>query len=442
MANSKIFCNVPWFHLEIKQDGSFGLCCIQQEKNPDDLLIDPDIHNIKNLSIQEWYHSQVMKNYRMRILGDQPLIECSGCYKDEEYGNDSYRILQNWRSVLFTRDAFDDSFQQSPHYKIFQKSQSQGEYNGLPVDLHIGMGNECNLACKFCNPDTSTKVASKYKIWNLIDKPGSVRVNWMDDEQVWQRFCNELLSFKNLRSVHFLGGEPTISPRLEQFLDFFINNKKTDFAISFVTNGTKYCPDLIEKMKKFTRADIDISIESIKDNNYYLRQGLNKQLFTENVKKFLQDQDDKFHVCLKPVISALTVSTFPELIEYFFDNEIFSESNICYSPAYFQVAVIPFEIRKTYLEKYQRVLNKISSKETFSNTNLVQSRFKDTLANSLHNELMTAYNMIQQPEPENVESLQQEMVWWLSKWDKEFGHNAKDHYPEWKDFLDKYGYYA
>jgi hypothetical protein len=139
----------------------------------------------------------------------------------------------------------------------------------------------------------------------------------------------------------------------------------------------------------------------------------------------------KFHVCLKPVISALTVSTFPELIEYFFDNEIFSESNICYSPAYFQVAVIPFEIRKTYLEKYQRVLNKISSKETFSNTNLVQSRFKDTLANSLHNELMTAYNMIQQPEPENVESLQQEMVWWLSKWDKEFGHNAKDHYPEW-----------
>ena len=98
-------------------------------------------------------------------------------------------------------------------------------------------------------------------------------------------------------------------------------------------------------------------------------------------------------------------------------KNIFSESNICYSPAYLQVAVIPLEIRKTYLEKYQRVLNKISSMENFSNTNLVQSRFKDTLANSLHNELMTAYNMIQQPEPENAESLQREMVWWLSKWE-------------------------
>jgi sulfatase maturation enzyme AslB (radical SAM superfamily) len=71
------------------------------------------------------------------------------------------------------------------------------------------------------------------------------------------------LSFKHLRSVHFMGGEPTLSPRLEQFFDFFIDNKKTDFAVSFVTNGTKFCSRIISKMKKFQRADIDISIESI-----------------------------------------------------------------------------------------------------------------------------------------------------------------------------------
>jgi sulfatase maturation enzyme AslB (radical SAM superfamily) len=264
----------------------------------------------------------------------------------------------------------------------------------------------------------------------------------MDDETVWQRFLHELLTFRNLRSVHFLGGEPTLSPRLEQFLDFFINNNKTDFAISFVTNGTKFCPDLIDKMKKFTRADIDISIESVLDNNYYLRQGLKKDLYTSNVQKFLDAQSDNFFVCLKPVISALTIPTFPELIEYFLDNDIFTESNICYDPAHFQVAVLPMEIRQTYFEKYERVLKKIASKQNFKHTNLIQPRFKDTLANSLYNELETAFNMVKQPEPDNAESLQKEMVWWLSKWDKDFNLNAKDYYPEWSKFLDKYSYYA
>lgn len=441
MANSKIFCNVPWFHIEIRHDGTFEMCCNQTKANDGYSTLTDNVHNIKQMSIRDWYSSKIMKNLRTQILSEQPLKECAGCYNDEKYGNESYRIMQNWRSIIFTRDAFENSFKQSPHFTIFDKSRAAGEYNGVPVDLHVDMGNECNLACKFCHPSVSTKVASKYKIWNLLsDKQSHTRVSWMDDDEVWTKFCNELLSFEHLKSIHFMGGEPTLSPRLEQFLDFFIENKKTNFAVSFVTNGTKFCPDIIKKMKKFQRADIDISIESVLDNNYYIRQGLKKELFLANVKKFLDAQSDNFFITLKPAISALTVSTYPELIEYFYHNKIYTESNICWNPEYLQVSVLPKSIRDLYIPKYEKLLKKISQSQNFNYSNSIQARFDDTLNNSLYNELSTVYNMLQAPEPENAEDLQKQMVWWLSKWDREFRLNAKDFYPEWNDFLDINGY--
>jgi sulfatase maturation enzyme AslB (radical SAM superfamily) len=441
MANAKTFCNIPWFHLEIKHDGSFGLCCIQERDN-NGYAVKLEKHNIREMSIQEWYSSRAMKNYRLKMLSSTPLTECNGCYTDEKHGNESYRLTQNWRSAIFTKDAFAKSFVQSPHYPIFKLTESSdGEYNGLPVDLHIDMGNECNLACKFCHPNVSSKIAAKYKKWNILtDYQSQARVNWMDDDETWLKFCNELLSFEHLKSVHFMGGEPTLSPRLEQFLDFFISNKKTNFAISFVTNGTRFCPEIIVKMKQFFRADIDISIESILDNNYYMRQGLKKELFMSNVNQYLAAQSDNFYVCLKPVISALTVSTFPELIEYFFDNSIFTESNICWDPAYLRVDVLPTKIRNLYLPKYEKLLQKLTQDQNFKNTNMLQARFHDKKADNLYNELLTAYNMLLGPEHENAKELQKQMVWWLSKWDKEYHLNAKDHYPEWSDFLDQHDY--
>jgi molybdenum cofactor biosynthesis enzyme MoaA len=441
MASSKIFCNVPWFHLELRPNGSFEMCCNQTKETDGYSAYHNDVYNIKQMSIRDWYNSDRMKSYRLKILGDTPIKECTGCYNDEKHGNESYRITHNWRSVIFTRDAFTDSFEQSPHYPIFQKSELNGEYDGVPLDLHVSMGNECNLACKFCHPSLSTKIASKYKIWSLLsDKQSATRESWMDDDETWLRFCNELLSFKHLRSVHFMGGEPTLSPRLEQFFDFFIDNKKTDFAVSFVTNGTKFCSRIISKMKKFQRADIDISIESILDNNYYIRQGLKKEIYLDNVKQFLAAQSDNFYVTLKPVISALTIPTFPELIEYFFDNKIFTESNICWSPEYLQVSVLPKSIRDSYIPKYERLLDKISKSKNYNQSNLIQARSVDTLYHSLYNELNTAFNMLKSQEPTNAQELQKQMVYWLAKWDKAFGLNAHDYYPDWSQFLNANGY--
>lgn len=436
MANKNIFCNVPWFNFQLYQDGKFGMCCAERSNVPGFQKLSDSGYNIHTHSISDWYNSDIMNEYRRNMLGDTPIDLCSGCAAEEQHGNASYRLAQNWRSVIFTRQAFDESFAQSPHLSKFQ-----GKVDHLmPIDFHINMGNECNLACKFCHPGVSTQIASKYKIWGLLDRKTPTRINWTDNDATWDKFCHELLSIKNLQSVHFMGGEPTMSPRLEQFFDFFIKHGRTDFAISFVTNGTLYSPELVQKMQKFRRADIDISIESISDNNYYIRQGLNKELFLANVSKYLKHRTDTFAICLKPVVSLLSVSTFPELIEYFLDNNIITENNVCWDPAYLQVSVLPWDIRQSYLPKYQRVLEKLQNHTGHAHQDMSQSRMVERNAVNLYNELHSVYQMLQQPEPVNAEDLRRELVMWLSRWDSAYKLNARDHYPEWSDFLQKYDY--
>jgi hypothetical protein len=237
-----------------------------------------------------------------------------------------------------------------------------------------------------------------------------------------------------------MGGEPTLSPRLEQFVDFFLSRGRTNFSISFVTNGTRYLPRLVEKLANFKRIDIDISTESILDNNYYIRQGLDKELFRKNVSLYLSHRSPNFGVCLKPVVSALTVPTYPELIEFFYENDIITESNLCWEPVYLQIPVLPLSIRQSYMPKYEQLLAKLEAANKDSNTDMVRSRMVENNAVSLYVELKSVYKMLQNPEPDNVEDLRKQLVYWLNKWDNDMGLDARVHYPEWTEFLESYGY--
>jgi hypothetical protein len=48
--------------------------------------------------------------------------------------------------------------------------------------------------------------------------------------------------------------------------------------------------------------------------------------------------------------------------------------------------------------------------------------------------------MLQAPEPADVDNLRKQLVYWLDKWDRDLGLDARDHYPEWTDFLIEYDY--
>lgn len=181
MPNQKIFCNVPWTNLHIYWDGSFGACCSERGKPYS--LTEATKYNIKNMSVDDWYDSEAMQSIRQQMFGNDSVKICAKCYDEEGVGHESRRIKENFKSVIFTEQAFDRSFNSSPMLPAFKMD---GSTTLKPIDWHVDLGNECNLACKMCKPDASSKIAAQYRRWKIIDADQSIFENWTNDSAAWK----------------------------------------------------------------------------------------------------------------------------------------------------------------------------------------------------------------------------------------------------------------
>lgn len=135
MPNQKIFCNAPWYELQIYWDGTLGFCC--QESHKIYLESQESEYNVKNMSIRQWMDSPPMRAARVKMLNNNPVSFCSRCYNEESVGTSSRRHRSNQKSVIFTRVNFHESYQQSPGWKKFEHSRTNAgiEQYGIPNDI-------------------------------------------------------------------------------------------------------------------------------------------------------------------------------------------------------------------------------------------------------------------------------------------------------------------
>jgi pyruvate-formate lyase-activating enzyme len=436
--DQNIFCNAAWYELQIYWDGSFGICCAESHKlYPDN---ESEKYNLKSMTIREWINSEPVKNARASMLGVNPNSFCSRCYREEQFAASSKRTRANQKSVIFTKSNFDESFQQSPHYKVFdQTHNTHGHHDGMPVELHIDLGNYCNLACKMCAPQSSSSIAVQHVKWGINNSKKYIGTDWTKDQQVWQRTLEEIVSIPNLKNIHFMGGETLLTKRFEDFIDFFIAAKRFDVGFAFVSNGTVFNLSLLNKLKQFRRVGIEISVETATAHNTYQRQGTDTAEIFKNIDRYLDHcNNTSITVTVRPAISALTIGYYSTLLEYCFDKKILVKSLICTEPKYYDPTILPDNIKRIYLQKYYELKEKY-----FSNVGIAND-FNESnpteYARSIVQQIDQCVNLLTSPPPMDQQKLLSEMVHWCKKWDQVRGYNARDLYPEFLEILNQYGY--
>ena len=434
MANQKIFCNTPWYEAHIYWNGDLGICCQESQK----LYPQTEEYNIKNMSLAEWFNSQPVKQFRQQVLSDTKTEICKYCYHEESMGGTSRRHRENHKSVIFTNIAFDDSYDQSPGYSHFKLSQDAGGITDtMPIDLHIDLGNYCNLACKMCWSGASTKIATQYVKWGHVEDKQYLGNDWTKDSTVWNRFLNELLSIPKLKNIHLMGGETLLTPKFEELVDFMILHKKFDVCFSFVTNGTIFNESLMKKLSQFSRVGVEVSIETITEHNDYVRQNTNTSMVLLNIKKYQEYSNDKISVTLRPAISALTIGYFDTLLDYCLDNALLIKSLIVTTPAHLNVNILPTEVKLQYINKFRSILDKVSD-ITISG---IQNESDPTqVPGVIKIQALQAINLLNQAESKNQEKLLESMVSMCRKWDDVYKFDAIKLYPELKEVFDRYGY--
>lgn len=429
MANPDIFCNTPWYELHIYWDGSLGICCQEAHK-----LYDNNSYNIATMTIAEWFNSEPVKKFRQQVLEDQPVSACTRCYFEESMGGNSRRVKSNQKSIIF-RQAFQASFEQSPGRRHFDPSGITATH---PIDIHVDLGNYCNLACKMCNPEASSTIASQQVKWGIESSRQYLGTDWTRNQQVWDSFLQQLLDIPHLNNIHFMGGETLLTRRFEDFLDHMIAHGRQDLCFSFVTNGTVYRPDLIKKLEQFRRVGIEVSIETVDDHNAYQRQGTDTQQVLANIDRYLAlCNGSNITVTIRPAVSALTIGYFPDLLQYCLDKNLVVKSLFVTNPKFLNPAVLSTAVKQQYLKRYQKMFDQLSETQVLSDYNASDPH---NHAMIIKEQVQTCMNLLSAHEPNNIQELQRLMVDFCRKWDTVYQLNARELYPELTEVWDRYGY--
>ncbi len=439
MPNKNIFCNAPWYELQIYWDGSLGFCCQESHKlYPNS---DSSKYNIKNMTIAEWVNSAPMKQARLSMFQNNKNTICSRCYHEEEYSASSRRHRCNQKSVIFTKSNFNESYEQSPGYNKFEYSKNNlGVYTGMPVDLHIDLGNYCNLSCKMCKPEASSSIASQYVKWGITEASNYIGTDWTRDSEVWQRTIDEIADITELKNIHFMGGETLITSRFEEFIDFMISQKRYDVGFSFVTNGTIFNERLLDKLKKFRRVGIEISIETITEHNAYQRQGTDLNLVLDNINRYLEYcNGTNITLTVRPAISALTIGYYDTLLKYCYERKLIIKSLLVYKPAYLDVGILSDEVRYAYVEKYHRLLMELNLSTVDCHTDYNESD-PNQIDKIIKTQIEQCLNLLQSPRVQNYDKLFTELVSWCKRWDNVHRYNALELYPELAKEFSQRGY--
>jgi sulfatase maturation enzyme AslB (radical SAM superfamily) len=414
---------VPWTNTHVYWNGQYGMCCSESHPPAN------RTYNLKFHSISDWYNSKPMADFRQRILGDQTLSECSACYKEESHGHESRRIRENFKVGIFTEQAFDRSYYESEWNEHFTATTTQE-----PRDWHVDFGNECNLACKMCHPRASSKIAQQHVKWGILE---TTPTNWTTDPVQWQQFIDSVDSTKEIHRIHVMGGEPMINKRYVEFVRHLVDQGRTNIGMSFVSNGTIVNHELIKLLKNFKKVDIEISLESINDNNHYIRQGSNTVQVIDSIRWL--GMNTFFQVVLRSVPQLLSVNNYDQYIKWAFDRKLSIQSIPLQRPSYLAINVLPWEIRSSLIKQYQQTKDYIASNTNDTKT-IATGRDTSRLGSQLMRECDMIVNQLEAPAPSNVQALRSMLVDWLMRWDKIYDLDAREYYPEYTKFLEQNGY--
>jgi len=436
MPNQNIFCNTPWYEIHIYQDGGFGICC--QEDHKLYSKKDSAKYNIARMSIMNWFNSPPAKKFRLGMMGKRKLSACRQCYIEEEHGANSRRHRSNQKSVIFTRTAFDESFRQSPGYdKFLATEENKGSTSTYPIDLHIDLGNYCNLACKMCTASASSTIAAQEVKWGNEDAKQFVGTDWTRDDKVWTDFKEQILKIPRLNNLHFMGGETLLTDRLDDLIDTLIEHRRFDLCLSFVTNGTVFKEDLMEKLKQFRRVGLEISIETTTLHNAYQRQGTPTHTVINNIRKYISHSNGtSITVALRPAPSTLSIGNHVSLLEFCIENRLLLKSNLVYTPRFLDITILPDAVKQRYRQQYVEFLSKFDINTDGDYNASDPNNYQQVVVQ--HAKMCLA--LLDTPAPDDQAEQLEAMVRHCERWDRIYNLNAWALYPEWESILHEYRY--
>lgn len=250
----KLPCPYPWMHHVITTTNTVLPCCHSNSSDDTSWALNDFTTGL---------NTQQFDKARTQLSnGEWPNI-CNTCKKRE-----------------------DDNIRSPRHYAIEKYKNFTYESVSLKF-LEVQFTNTCNLMCRMCFPGNSSLIEKFYlnnerplymDSYNTVDHQANKKVKYVKE------------AIKNgLEVLKVTGGEPFACKYFVEIMNWCIKNGyEKNLSLSMVTNGTKFTKSTVNKMSKFKRLNIVVSIDGT-DNVYeYIRHGAVWKTLCKNMDNILE----------------------------------------------------------------------------------------------------------------------------------------------------------
>ena len=334
ISQSPTFCPAPWTSLNIDQAGRVSPCfhCVDV------------VGNVKVNTIQEVITGPVLTDMRQSMSRGEWAPGCAWCKRLEETTGASGRTVRKASAETIAAIDADPDFFKLEH-------------------LVVNWSNLCNLACVYCNPETSTA-------WQSIKK---IPINHIKNEHA------DLIELArtqghNIQGLSLGGGEPLLQKGLEQFLDYIDASKisvmvTTNLSVDLEHNA------IYQRLKTWPNVSWMISFDNANQDKFeYVRHGASWPQFVNNIQVMKRDRQK---VQAHPAYSIYCALDLMEYYDFCADQELdifWCELN---HPEELDIRRQTVGLRQLAIEEIDRVIAKYQNQLHLS-TNVLES-YKMTL---------------------------------------------------------------
>ena len=301
LLSSKHFCILPFVHAHISTTGRSQVCCMSEESFGD----------VTELGIENIYSKSNSKlvNFRKDMLEHGLPASCANCSVPEEFNNTSHRITSN-RQFGHLLDNMGDLV------------------NNEDIFLwDVRFSNLCNLKCRMCGPQASTRIAEEQNVNNVLIKPFSTQADF------FEFFIKHI---DTATEFYFCGGEPLMMEEHYRVLDLLIEHKKFDTVLRYNSNMTTLCfkdKNVINYWKHFKQVKVSASIDAGWTQLSYIRHGANWKNIVDNLKS-IRYSVTHVEVILGVAVSILNAFHVFSMYKFLVEHQLIKAHEIYFIPVH------------------------------------------------------------------------------------------------------------
>ena len=315
-----------WKHISNEPFGHVRTCCIARDRVTDN---EGKEFTLGETSIREVFHSEYYKRIRSQIRNGELPTNCEPCWRDERNGVKSKRQIYN-------------EYAEYRYPPIDYSAEPE-----MPEDLQIILSTTCNLKCRTCNPNYSSKWVKEAEARKMpyVKEHVNVALDDIENSKFWTELDDWLPHAKYLE---IMGGEPFYMKEFKVFAEKLIaDNISKNVHVNLSTNGTTLNKEFLQTMlDNFSSVGFNVSIDGIGKRFEYLRHGANWKEVAENL--------DYFHslipasaIGITHTVSTLNVMYLAEFHKVFAERwpkfKIFH--NMANYPTWYNPNIFPEELK-------------------------------------------------------------------------------------------------